>query len=102
MTHPRLPVDLTHAMAAIPFAIGSAIIVIGAFLALFSGRHAGLAFANHLTLGLEFLLAAGLLRLASADQLEMLGLVAAVILTRRIIVLGLRYGVRVLDYEPEP
>jgi uncharacterized membrane protein len=97
VTHPRLPVDITYTLAAVPFAIGAAIIVVGAVLALFSGRHAGLAFANHLTLGLEFLLAAGLLRLASADQLEMLGLVAAVIVTRRIIVVGLRYSTRAID-----
>jgi hypothetical protein len=97
VTHPRLPVDVTHALAAIPLAIGAGIIVIGAVLALISGRHAGLAFSNHLTLGLEFLLAAGLLRLASSDQLEMLGLVAAVIVTRRIIVIGLRYSTRAID-----
>jgi hypothetical protein len=97
VTHPRLPVDVTHTLAAVPFAIGAAIIVIGAVLALFSGRQAGMAFAKHLTLGLEFLLAAGLLRLASTDQLEMLGLVGAVIVTRRIIVIGLRYSVRAID-----
>jgi uncharacterized membrane protein len=81
-------------VAAVPLAIGAAIIILGACLAIFSGRHAGSAFANHITLGLEFLLAAGLLRLASADQLEMLGLVAAIIVARRIIVIGVRFGVR--------
>jgi hypothetical protein len=99
LTHPRLPAGLTHGVAAVPLAIGAAIILIGAFFALFYGRRAGIFFADHLTLGLEFLLAAGLLRLASSNQLEMLALAGAIIVTRRIIILGLRFGVRVLDYE---
>jgi uncharacterized protein DUF1622 len=94
VSDPRLPAELTHTAAAIPFAIGAGIVVIGACLDLFAGRRAGPALAEHIKLGLEFLLAAGLLRLASADQLEMLGLVAAVILARRIIVLGVRFGAR--------
>ncbi|MFN2612672.1 MAG: DUF1622 domain-containing protein [Solirubrobacterales bacterium] len=94
MTHPRLPVELTHGAAAVPLAIGAAIITVGALLALFAGRRAGSSLAEHISLGLEFLLAAGLLRLASADQLAMLGLVGAIILARRAIVLGVRYGAR--------
>src|SRR3954447_10005367 len=97
MNHTTLSSDLTHAIAAVPFAIGSAIIIIGAFFSLFYGRRAGVFFANHLTLGLEFLLAAGLLRLASTDQLEMLALAAAIIAPRRIIVIGLRYSARALS-----
>ena len=54
-------------------------------------------FANHITLGLEFLLAAGLIRLTSANSLEMLGLIGAIIVTRRIIVLGIRWGTRAVE-----
>lgn len=97
MSGPRLPPELTSAAAAIPFAIGAAIIILGACLALFSGRRAGFAFANHITLGLEFLLAAGLIRLASARSLEMLGLVGAIIVARRIIILGVRWGARAAE-----
>ena len=97
MTDTTLPADLTHAIAAVPFAIGALIILIGAFFSLFYGRSAGIFFAAHLTLGLEFLLATGLLRLASTNQLEMLALAGAIIATRRIIVTGLRYSVRALS-----
>jgi hypothetical protein len=97
MTHTRLPSDLTHALAAVPFAIGATIILIGAFFAFFYGRRAAFFFADHLTLGLEFLLAAGLLRLASANQLEMLAIAGAIIVTRRLVIIGLRYSVRALS-----
>ncbi len=93
----HLPSDLTAAVAAVPFAIAAAIIITGACLSIFAGRHAASAFANHITLGLEFLLAAGLIRLASANSLEMLGLVGAIIVTRRIIVLGIRWGTRAVE-----
>jgi hypothetical protein len=85
---------VTSAAAAVPFALGAAIIIVGACLALFSGRRAGFALAIHITLGLEFLLAAGLIRLASARSLGMLGLVSAIIVSRRIIILGVRWGAR--------
>jgi uncharacterized membrane protein len=97
MSVEHLPSELTSTVAAIPFAIASAIIVVGACLSIFAGRHAASAFANHITLGLEFLLAAGLIRLASANSLEMLGLVGAIIVTRRIIVVGIRWGTRAVE-----
>jgi len=94
---PRLSPELTSTVAAVPFAIAAAIIILGACLSILSGRHAASAFANHITLGLEFLLAAGLIRLASANSLETLGLVGAIIVTRRIIVLGIRWGTRAAE-----
>jgi uncharacterized membrane protein len=93
----HLPSELTSTVAAVPFAIAAVIIITGSMLALLSGRHAASAFASHLTLGLEFLLAAGLIRLASANSLEMLGLVGAIIVTRRIIILGIRWGTRAVE-----
>ena len=47
MNHTTLPSDLTHALAAVPFAIGAGIILIGAVFSLFYGRRAGIFFANH-------------------------------------------------------
>lgn len=97
MSVEHLPSELTSTVAAVPFAIAATIIIVGACLSIFRGRHAASAFANHITLGLEFLLAAGLIRLASANTLEMLGLVGAIIVTRRIIVLGIRWGTRAVE-----
>ena len=45
-------------------------------------------------LGLEFLLAGGLIRLAGAQGFRMLGIVAAIIAVRRTIAFGIRFGVR--------
>lgn len=97
MSVEHLPSELTSAVAAVPFAIAATIIIVGACLSIFRGRHAASAFANHITLGLEFLLAAGLIRLASANTLEMLGLVGAIIVTRRIIVVGIRWGTQAVE-----
>ena len=94
MSSPRLPSELTDAVASVPFAIGAGLIILGACIALFSGRRAGRKLAEYISLGLEFLLAAGLIRLAGADQLQMLGLVATIIVARRVIGLGVRYGAR--------
>ena len=90
----RLPIDLTSAVATVPFAIAAGIIVFGTFASLLMGRRAGIAFATYLGLGLEFFLAAGLIRLASADSFEMVGITATIIAARRVVVLGVRFGAR--------
>ncbi|MGZ5313534.1 MAG: DUF1622 domain-containing protein [Solirubrobacterales bacterium] len=97
MSSPHLPSDLTSAAAAVPLAIAAAIIVLGALLSPLAGRHLASELADHITLGLEFLLAAGLIRLASVQSFEMLGLVAAIIAARRVIVLGIRFGARAAE-----
>jgi uncharacterized membrane protein len=94
VTDPHLPAELTHGAAAIPFAIAGLLLVGGALISLTRGRHIGSSYAEFISLGLEFLLAAGLLRLASAQSFEMLGLVAAVIVARRVISFGIRLAVR--------
>jgi hypothetical protein len=91
---PHLSSDLVTAIALIPFALAAFVITFGAFRALPAGRHAGSAYAGYLALGLEFFLAAGLIRLAGAQDFAMLGLVAAIIAARRVISLGIRYGAR--------
>jgi hypothetical protein len=90
----RLPAETVSALATIPFAIAAGIITFGTFASLRAGRRAGIVFANYLGLGLEFFLAAGLIRLAGADSFAMLGIAAAIIATRRILVLGVRLGAR--------
>jgi uncharacterized membrane protein len=94
---PHLPSELTSTGAAVPLAIGAAIIILGALFSPFEGRRVASVLADHITLGLEFLLAAGLIRLASVQSFEMLGVVAAIIVTRRVIVIGLRLGVRAAE-----
>jgi hypothetical protein len=59
-----------------------------------AGRHTGRLFATHLGIGLEFLLAAGVIRLAGLDTFAMIGIAAAIIAVRRVIVLGLGYAAR--------
>ncbi len=75
-------------------AFAALVIFTGAVGSLRAGRHTGVALATKLGIGLEFLLAAGLIRLASVDTFAMLGLAAAIIAVRRTIVLGLGYAAR--------
>src|SRR5262249_62264041 len=85
----------------LPWAVAAAIspfaplaILVGSLTSLRAGRHTGILLATYLGIGLEFLLAAGLVRLASVDSFKMLGLAAAIIAVRRTIVLGLGYAAR--------
>ena len=90
----RLPAELTSVLATAAVAFASLVIFAGAISALRAGRHTGTLLATYLGIGLEFLLAAGLIRLASVDTFAMLGLTAAIIVVRRTIVLGLGYAAR--------
>jgi hypothetical protein len=87
-----LSVDVTAPAAALPIAIGAAVIAIGVLTSLRYGLHGAPLLTLRLSLGVEFFLAAGVIRLTSANTFEMLGLAAAIILARRVIRLGLRYG----------
>ncbi len=91
----RLPNELTAVVATAIVAFAALVIIAGAVAALRAGRHTGVLLATYLGIGLEFMLAAGLIRLASADTYATLGLAAAVIAVRRAIALGLRYAARV-------
>jgi uncharacterized membrane protein len=65
-------------------------------------RDAAARFAASLMLGLELFLAAGLVRLASAQTLAPLGAVAAIVATRQIVSRGVRISVRALRPATEP
>ena len=86
--------SLTSAVATAIVAFAAIVIFVGSLSSLRAGVHTGRLLATYLGIGLEFLLAAGLVRLASADSFKMLGLAAAIIAVRRMIVLGLGYAAR--------
>jgi hypothetical protein len=86
--------ELTSAVATAIIAFAALVIFAGSISSLRAGRHSGRLMATYMGIGLEFLLAAGLIRLASVETFEMLGLAAAIIIVRRTIVLGLGYAAR--------
>ncbi len=94
MSGPHLSTELTSTVGALILAFAATIIIAGSLLSFTAGRHVGMAFATQISLGLEFLLAAGLIRLASAQTLDMLGIVAAIIVLRRTVSYGIGLAVR--------
>lgn len=90
----RLPPELVTPLAAVPLAIGVLAILVGVLRAARFPRRAGLEFAAGIGLGLEFLLAAGLLRLAATDDLRTLAMVALIIVLRRLAGTGIKIGAR--------
>lgn len=52
--------------------------------------------AASLSVGLEFFLAAGLLRLSALNDFTSIGVVAGIVVLRRIIGAGIRFGLRAL------
>jgi hypothetical protein len=86
--------ELTSAVATAIVAFAAAVIFVGSLSSLRAGPHAGRLLATYLGIGIEFLLAAGLIRLASVETFAMLGLAAAIIAVRRTIVLGLGYAAK--------
>jgi hypothetical protein len=73
-------------------AIAAVVTVVAVLRSLLGARLAGATLADGLRLTLEFLLAGGLLRLASHPTLRALGITATVIAVRQVIGLGLRYA----------
>src|SRR5262245_61493677 len=86
--------ELTSAVATAIVAFAALVIFVGSLSSLRAGRHTGRLLATYLGIGLEFFLAAGLVRLASVDTFKMLGLTAAILVVRRVIVLGLGQAAR--------
>ncbi len=84
---------LPAAVAVVPLLMGVAVIALGVLRAP-RRRSGAAALAASIGLGLEFFLAAGLLRLASLDDFSALGVVAAVIVVRKVLSTGIRYGLR--------
>jgi uncharacterized membrane protein len=92
----RLPREVVVPVSMVPFAVAVLVIAVGLVRVATSGRLAPAEFAAALALGLEFFLAAGLLRLAAVDTFAALGVVALVIVVRRVIGAGVRASVRAL------
>lgn len=90
----NLSSDVTGPVAAVIVGFAALVIFAGSLTALRQGRHTGRMLATYLGVGLEFLLAAGLIRLASIDTYAMLGTAAAIIAVRRTIVMGLGYAAK--------
>jgi len=90
----RLSSDLASILATATAGFACLVIFAGAISALRAGRHTGTLLATYLGIGLEFLLAAGLIRLAAIDTFTMLALTSAIIAVRRTIVFGLRQAAR--------
>ena len=88
--------QLLAGAAVVPFAMAVAVIVIGLARVPAGGRSGPAELVAALGLALEFLLAAGLLRLAALQELQEFAAVAAIIVLRRIIGAGLRQGLRAL------
>jgi hypothetical protein len=89
-----IPPEILGIASLIPFAIGVTIVVAGVLVSARHGLHSGTAFSQFLGLGLDFLLAAGLVRLAATSSWAMIGITASIIVTRRIVLIGLGYGAR--------
>lgn len=84
------------AASAVPFGAAVVVIAVGFARVPAAGR-AGIAeLVASLGLGLELMLAAGLLRLSAIDDLRQLATVAFVVLLRKLLTTGLRYGLGAL------
>ena len=92
MSH--LPSSLATPVAMVPLAAAAAVIAVGLVKSVARPRTAAGEFAAAFALGLELLLAAGLVRLAAGPTLKMLGLVALIIAVRRVAGSGLRSAAR--------
>lgn len=97
----HLSPELTGPIATGIVGFGSMVIAFGSLTSLLSGENTGKALATYIGIGLEFFLAAGLIRLASVSTFKMLAVAATILIVRRIIVLGLGYAIRATA-DPEP
>lgn len=88
-------VDLPATLAIVPVLMGVTVIAVGVLRSP-TGRVGIAGLVASLWLGLEFFLAAGLLRLSSVEDFTGLGIVAAVILLRRLVGVGIRSGLRAI------
>ncbi len=82
--------------AGVPFTIAVMVILIGLVRAAAAGKAAPAELAASLGLGLEFFLAAGLLRLSAIDDFGALAVVAAIVVLRKLISTGIRFAVQAL------
>lgn len=96
----QLSAELTAPIATAIVGFGSMVIAAGCITALAKRENTGRALATYIGIGLEFFLAAGLIRLASVDTFKMLGIAASILVIRRSIVLGLGFAVRATADPP--
>jgi Protein of unknown function (DUF1622) len=87
---------LAEAAAAVPFAAAVVVAAVGLLRTPAAGRAGPAELAASLALSLEFLLAAGLLRLSALDDFGALAAVAAIVLLRKLITTGVRFALRAL------
>lgn len=93
----RLPAAWTAWPAAAVSMAAVAVLAVGLLAAARAPRAAGPVFAAHTAFALDLLLAAGLIRLSSADGLRALGAVASIVVVRQIISRGIRFGARAAE-----
>lgn len=89
----RLAGEITGPLSAAAVALGVLVFVTGAMRAVASPSVVAERFAGTLALALEFFLAAGLLHLGNAETFRALAVVAAIVLLRRLLTLGVRLAV---------
>jgi uncharacterized membrane protein len=78
--------------AEVAIAMAAVVAAVAVLRAVLAPRGAAGTLGSGLSLTLEFLLAAGLLRLATRPSLSTLGMAAFIILLRKVISMGLRYA----------
>jgi uncharacterized membrane protein len=88
---------LAQAFATVPVLMALLVIARGVVRAPTSASAAAAQLAASVMLALEFLLAAGLLRLSATHDFLGLGAVAAIVLLRKVIGTGIRFALRALD-----
>jgi len=95
---PHLSYNLAHGVAAIPQALGLLVIMAGiGHAAVADGRrHRFVRLSTAIGLGLEFFLAAGLIRLSTTRTFEALTVIVIIIGLRRLINFGLREAEKAL------
>jgi hypothetical protein len=91
--HDRVDAVLV-AVSRVPFAVGLLVIVVAIVRVPLAGRGGPAQLRAGIGPGLEFLVAATLLRLAALDTFAALATVAATIALRKVITAGLRFAVR--------
>ncbi len=84
----------------VPVALALLVTVVGLVRALLAPRRAADVLSGAFRLTLEFLLAAGLMRLAARPGFVALGITASIVVVRQVIGLGLRYAREGLDPAP--
>ena len=87
---------LVDRAAAFPFVVAVLVVVVGLVRLPTAGKAAPAKLAASIRLALEFLLAAGLLRLSAIDSYTALTAVAAIALVRKLVATGMRFSLQAI------